>query len=197
MSITTTESLRQSPPLRCGRCGRETRGLLIGGLGECCAKAADKVLMAEMLRTTPEPEPTLPAMTAADPFQAGRGASPLAVRVLAGIRTKYARAKSREEAERYRQAHPEAVAEVLAEGLPVPLSEPLNLPSIPPPWAPDPLLADIRPPLRSGRMARREARQGPLAALGHDGRVDHVSPRERQDRNPWSAREIPSNEELG
>jgi hypothetical protein len=162
--------------------------MLVNGHCERCAGGSDRELLRRMLTGVPAPEPRLPSIVAVDPFVHGKGASPIAVRVLAAIRIKHAKAKSRAEAERYRQAHPEAVAEVLAEGPPVPVSEPLNLPSIPPGGGdPDPALAGVRPPLRSSRMARRADTSDTFAGVGQAGRVDHVAPTRPQDRNPWSA----------
>jgi hypothetical protein len=202
--VTTTETLKQRSPVLCEMCHKEARGGVLVGradgrmVGECHA-GSSRALFQSMIGSAPEPDVLLPIIVAADPFEPRRGASKIALKVLGAIRVKHAQAKSREEAQRYAQAHPAVVAEVLADGVPAPLSEPLNVPSIPPPaWAgPDPLLAGIRPPLRSGRMARRETRPGPLDAVGHDGRVDHVSPREAKDRAPWSERDAGAEEELG
>jgi hypothetical protein len=161
--------------------------MLVNGHCEPCAGGSDRELLSRMLVDVPAPEPRLPSIVAVDPFVHGKGASPVAVRVLAAIRFKHAKAKSRAEGERYRQAHPEAVAEVLAEGPPVPVSEPLNLPSIPPEAGePDPALAGVRPPLRSSKMAEGRAEVSPA---GHNSRYEHVSPTRPQDRNPWSARD--------
>lgn len=156
MGVTTTETLRGSV-VRC-RCGREARGgVLIQHLAACCLRGADLELVLGMIGDAPKPGGPEPTLVAADPLSRRGGPHPVAAQVIARIRAKRQKAQTPEEKLRYSQAHPEVVAEVLREGGFEVKPELLAAPSIPPVGEPDPLMADIRPPLRSRRMATRQS----------------------------------------
>jgi hypothetical protein len=107
-----------------------------------------------MIGDAPEPAVSLPSLVAGNTFDPKPGVSALAGEVIYRIRVKRQGAKTDEERRRYSQAFPETVAEVLSQGE---LKQPALLPASIPPSpgeGPDELLAGIRPPLRSAKMAR-------------------------------------------
>lgn len=88
MGVTTTTSINEPAPIRCGRCGGPARGGVVvldannKNVGVCCAKGLDLVLLEGLTADAEdEPEPE-PIFIAHDPFDHKYGVHPAAVKAL-------------------------------------------------------------------------------------------------------------------
>lgn len=161
MGMTTTESIKASAPIRCNLGHPALGGVVVEGKCSKCALGGTLELILLMIGEIEEPAPELPPLIAADPMDQQRGRPhPGAVAVLGKLRG--------------RPATGEGVKAVLDEadstfGIDArpwghePTSrweakESLREPSIPPPAGVEDLaFAGAKPPLRSGKMAKRKS----------------------------------------